>query len=254
VAGGDGTVNEVVNGMVHSPVPITTIPAGTANVLAMELGLGRKMERAVALLADAIPERVSVGLLRNPDPRYFLLMAGLGLDAQIIYELNPHMKNRWGKLAYWIAGFRTVGRRLPEFRATLAGHTMPASFALATRVRNYGGDLEIARSVSLLASDFEFVLFEGANSLRYLKYFTGIATNTLKGMCGVHVMRERLARFDSSTDARIYAQVDGEFAGRLPATIETVPDALTLLIPPAYRARVAPDLVAPQQCPTPLSR
>ena len=238
VAGGDGTVNEVINGMVHTDVPLATLPAGTANVLAMELGLGRNIERAAKILADSTPARVSLGLLRNPEPRYFLLMAGVGLDAQIVYELNPHFKGRWGKLAYWIAGFRQVGRSLAEFDSRVQDQRDRTSFALVTRVRNYGGDLEIARSVSLLDPDFEVVLFEGSNSLRYLKYFFGIAINRLAGMSGVRVLRADSIGFMAPSDARIYIQIDGEFGGRLPASIETVPDALTLLVPQIYRDRI----------------
>ncbi|MGH9614362.1 MAG: diacylglycerol/lipid kinase family protein, partial [Bryobacteraceae bacterium] len=76
VAGGDGTINEVVNGMAHSQVPLGILPAGTANVLATELGLGRKMHRAAAILGDCVPGRVSLGRIQSdsvPGARHFLL-------------------------------------------------------------------------------------------------------------------------------------------------------------------------------------
>ena len=65
VAGGDGTINEAVNGMVHSDVPLGILPAGTANVLANELGIGKTMERAAAVLADTVQERVALGLIAS---------------------------------------------------------------------------------------------------------------------------------------------------------------------------------------------
>ena len=86
VAGGDGTINEVVNGMAGSNVPLAIMPAGTANVLAMETGIGGNLLRAAARYGDLEPRDIALGRLALPgsEPRYFLLMAGLGLDARIV--------------------------------------------------------------------------------------------------------------------------------------------------------------------------
>jgi len=156
-AGGDGTINEIVNGMAGSKVPLGILPAGTANVLANELGMGRTMERAARSLLRCVPERVSLGLLSTAlgdAPRYFLLMAGAGLDAEIVYHLNSRLKDALGKVAYWVGGLARFGRRLPEFTVETESGSHRASFALVSRVRNYGGDLEIAPSISLLDEDF----------------------------------------------------------------------------------------------------
>jgi diacylglycerol kinase family enzyme len=104
-AGGDGTVNEVVEGMVHSSVPLAVLPGGTANVLATEMKLGSRLERVAARLPDCRPRRVSVGQLTCAGgvTRYFLLMAGVGLDAQIVGRVDPRLKARTGKFAYWVA-------------------------------------------------------------------------------------------------------------------------------------------------------
>lgn len=238
VAGGDGTINEVVNGMVHSQVPLGILPGGTANVLATELGIGKTMEKAAEALAGCVEERVALGLLsENSDPsRYFLLMAGAGLDAHIVYDLNLGLKDRLGKVAYWITGLRKLGQRLPEFTAEVEGRVFRTGFALVGRVRNYGGDLEIAPTISLFEDEFEVVLFEGDNSFRYLKYMLGAATRQLQGMRGVTILRAQNVVLSAPADPRIHIQVDGEYAGRLPARIEIVPGALTLLMPPTFRA------------------
>jgi YegS/Rv2252/BmrU family lipid kinase len=242
VAGGDGTINEAVNGMVHSDVPLGLLPAGTANVLANELGMGNTMERAAALLTECAPERIAVGLLdRNCDEpaRHFLLMAGVGLDADIVYHLALGVKAALGKAAYWIGGFAKVGRPLPEFTVQSEGRTFQASFALASRVRNYGGDLEIARGASLLDDRFELVLFEGSNSFVYLKYMLGVAAHLHPRMRGVTTLRTRQALFSASADGKVHLQVDGEYAGLAPARVEIIPSALTLLVPPKFRIRNA---------------
>jgi YegS/Rv2252/BmrU family lipid kinase len=237
-AGGDGTINEVVNGMVHSAVPLGILPAGTANVLATELGIGTTLQRAAASLHKCVPERIAVGLLTSATAsRHFLMMAGVGLDADIVYNLNLKVKRALGKVAYWIGGFGKVGGRLPEFTVEAEGREFRVSFALASRVRNYGGDLEIARAVSLLDNQFELVLFEGANSFTYVRYILGVLIKRHHGMRGVTILRTRQAAFSCPADSSIHVQVDGEYAGLLPAQVEIVPNALTLLVPPEFRAR-----------------
>lgn len=237
--GGDGTINEVAEGMIGSDVPLAILPGGTANVLANEIGIGSRLEHAAKELFGLVPRRVSAGRFRARDAsaRHFLLMAGVGLDAYIVYKMSADLKKRWGKLAYWIGGFSQLTRDLEEFDVDLDGRRTRASFALVTKVRNYGGDLEIARNVTMLDDTFEMVLFEGNQSLRYLKYFTGVVANRLPGMEGVTIVRARCARFTAPMDSQVYVQVDGEYAGRLPSEVEIVPNALTLLMPPQYAAR-----------------
>jgi len=237
-AGGDGTINEIAEGVVFSTVPLGILPAGTANVLANEMGMGSSLERAARHVTQCIPKRISVGRLDcsngSERSRIFLLMAGVGLDAKIVYNLNLPLKARIGKLAYWIGGFSLVGRRLDEFEVVVEGRRITCSFALISKVRNYGGDLEIAQNTSLLDDRFEVVLFEGRSSLRYLNYLTRVAAGKLAGVKGVSVIRSTRACMSGTPDRRIYIQVDGEYAGHLPARVEMVPDALTLLMPEAY--------------------
>jgi diacylglycerol kinase (ATP) len=244
VAGGDGTINEAVNGMVHSEVPLGILPAGTANVLANELGIGQSMERAAEVLVRSTSERVALGLIsseigsgRQDLRRHFLLMAGAGLDAEIVHHLNQRMKETFGKVAYWIGGFSKVGRRIPEFTVLADGREYRASFALLSRVRNYGGDLEIAPTISLLDDEFEMVLFEGESSLGFLKYMLAVVVHQQQTMRGITILRTRQAEFSAPADSKIHVQVDGEYAGLAPARVEIVPNALTLLVPPGFRAR-----------------
>ena len=236
VAGGDGTVNETLEGMVHSHTPLGVIPAGTANVYAHEIGLHSNVENAVRDLHDLEPTRISLGVRLGPNqpPKLFMLMAGAGLDAYIVYNVNTDLKARVGKIAYWLAGFGQVGKRLQEFDVKIDGRTLRASFALISRVRNYGGDLEIARSVSLLDDKFEVVLFEGINSFRYLLYFGGVLLNRLPQTKGATVLRASKIELTNMPGAMTWVQIDGETAGELPATIEIVPDALTVLLPKRY--------------------
>lgn len=239
-AGGDGTINEVINGMAGSHIPLGILPAGTANVLAVELGIGRKIESAVRLIAQSVPERIALGRVHTDlGERYFALMAGVGLDAHIVYNVNARLKSALGKAAYWIGGFSQAVRPVPEFEVALNGERRRCGFALASRVRNYGGDLTIAANASLLESDFEIVLFAGRNPLKYVAYLLGAVTGTIGSFGGIHVERGQVLEIPEARDRRIYVQADGEFVGHLPARVEIVEDALTLLMPADARTRLA---------------
>ena len=104
-------------------------------------------------------------------------------------------------------------------------------------MRNYGGDFEIARQVTLFDDQFEVVLLEGHSSLRYVKYLAGMALNRLSGMKGVSVLRADRVEISSASERSVYVQIDGEYSGQLPAKIRIVPNALTLLVPPGYGGR-----------------
>jgi diacylglycerol kinase family enzyme len=115
-----------------------------------------------------------------------------------------------------------------------------ASFALITRVRNYGGDFEIARRIRLTDNDFEIVVFQNDQWQDYLRFFGAVMTNRLHSTNGVAITRARQVEVsapDNSDAQRIYVQTDGEAVGVLPATVSTIPDALTLLMPKSYANR-----------------
>ena len=236
-AGGDGVINEIAEGMIGSQVPLAILPGGTANVLAMEMKLGRNLQRAAERLGEFSPRRISVGRVTcdaGRTSRYFLLMAGAGLDAHIVYHINGPLKARAGKFAYWVAGWSLVGRRLPQIRVEAGGTTHECSFALLSKVRNYGGDFEIARDVTLFENEFEVILFQGRSSTPYVKYLAALALRRLAGLKGVTVFRADRVTLSGPADCRVYLQIDGEYAGRLPAEVRIVPDALTILVPPQY--------------------
>lgn len=241
VAGGDGTINEVIAGMAGSEVPLGILPAGTANVLGMETGIGGNLVRAAARFGDLEPVPVSLGRMLVPGqaPRYFACMAGIGLDARIVRMVSPEFKRRWGKLSYWEGGFAQVGKRLAEFNVVMDGRRFRCSFALVSRVRNYGGDLEIARHANLLDDDFAVVLFEGPSSFRYLKYFSGVLLNRLDGMKGVTVAHARSFQVEGGGVEPVDVQVDGEYAGVAPMSFDMAPERVRLLLPRPFLARMS---------------
>jgi len=246
VAGGDGTINETLEGIAGTGVPLAILPAGTANVLATEMKIGRDPVKAAAHLHEWKPYRVSAGeLIQEGRRRIFLLLTGIGLDAHIVHHVSNGLKARTGKFAYWVAGWSLLGRGLPQFEVEVDGVSHTCSFALISKVRNYGGDFEIARKVHLLDDTFEVVLFQGKTTLNFVPYFVGMACGRMEGMRGITVLRARKVKACCAAGARVLVQVDGEPAGELPAEVRIVPDALALLVPDSYAVKVPGRLVEP---------
>jgi diacylglycerol kinase family enzyme len=237
VAGGDGTINEVVNGMVGSETPMAVLPCGTANVLACETGIPCDPVAAASALPGWRARRIGVGLVRptGAPARHFLLMVGVGLDAEVLQHVNHNWKDRVGKLAYWAAGLSMAVRPLPRLRV-VGPEAVETSFALASRVRNYGGDLAIAAGAHLFRDDFELVTFQGRTSLPYMAYLGAAVVGQAARLPGVEVTGVRRVRCEP-VGGRVGVQADGEPVGELPAEIELVPSALTMLLPEAYASR-----------------
>ena len=169
--GGDGTGNEVVNGLAGSQVPLAVLPAGTANVLAKELRIPWDIPRAAELMLGGTPHRIALGLatpLEEPDKRrYFLCTAGAGPDGVMVYSLDPALKLRAGILAYWYEGFRQLFRyRFPRFRVCVPSRELAASLVVVGRTRHYGGPFRITTQANLFRDEFELALLTTQSAAR----------------------------------------------------------------------------------------
>ena len=246
--GGDGTFNEAIRGMAGSDVPLLALPAGTANVLAREVAFPVDPAKTAALLPSLVAAKVPLGRVRQPSmdeiSRVFLLMCGVGVDADIVYHLNTRLKEYLGKGAYWIGSLEQLQKRkFQHFDVRIHGKIHDCTFALISKSRRYAGKLIIASEAHLLSHHFQVVLFHGETPLRYVGYLAQAATHTLDQFEGVSFHRTDCVEFLPCGEGQVHIEVDGEYAGRIPATVETVPDALTLLLPREYVERRPPALL-----------
>lgn len=248
--GGDGTLNEVVNGMPGSKVPIALLPAGTANILAKELRIPWNIPRAAALIPAGIPTRIALGAITkgdssslvntpNDNRRYFLVVAGAGADGALVHALDPSVKQRAGVLAYWMEGAKQLLRyKFPQFRVTTAQNKeIVATLVIVGRTKHYGGPFRITRGADLFANEFELGIFSSQSALRYLLYLPACWMGRLHRLKDVHFVKSNSIRCEGLRGDPIYAQVDGEASESLPVTFSIVPDALTLIVPAHFRAQ-----------------
>jgi len=247
--GGDGTLNEIVNGMPGSKVPVALLPAGTANILAKELRIPWNIPRAAALIPRGIPTRIALGAitsgaasvapnLPNESRRYFLVVAGAGADGALVHALNPSVKQRTGVLAYWMEGLKQlVQYKFPQFRVTTSEKEILATLVIVGRTKHYGGPFRITTGADLFTNEFELALFCSQSALRYLLYLPACWMGRLHRLKDVHFVKTNSLRCEGVGASPVYAQVDGEASESLPVTFSIVPDALTLVVPEHFSAQ-----------------
>jgi diacylglycerol kinase (ATP) len=238
--GGDGTLNEVVNGLAGQKnghrVPLALLPGGTANVLAKELNLPWDIPSAAEMLVRGVVRDIPLGLatpLNKPaKTKYFLSVAGAGPDGMIVYSIDLDLKARVGILAYWWQGAREAFRyKFQHFRVTAAGKQIDSSLVVVGRTKHYGGPFKITTDADLYEDQFELMTLTSRSGLRYLSYLPSLWLGKLRGTEGVHFWKADRILCEPLGEDPIYAQVDGEPLARLPVEFKIMPRALKLLVP-----------------------
>jgi diacylglycerol kinase (ATP) len=240
--GGDGTVNEIVNGLAGSTVPMGLLPAGTANILAKELGIPWNIPAAARLIPASTPRRIALGSI-GPLPqngespvvaRYFLCVGGSGPDGAIVNGVDSKLKKSIGTFAYWVEGMRQLFTyKFPIMRIESRERTVDATIVVVGRTAEYGGPFRITDGASLYEDSFEIVAFSTQSRLRYLFALPLLYLGKLRGVRGISAWKTADATCTPLAGGTLYAHLDGEPVGALPLRFRVVPDALTLLVPPA---------------------
>jgi diacylglycerol kinase (ATP) len=250
VCGGDGTINEVVNGIAGTDVPLAVLPAGTANILAKELGIPWSIPAAARLIAHGKLARIALGQVTwkptneqertVPVQRYFLCVSGAGPDGAIVHSVDTAHKLRVGILAYWMEGLRQfLTYPFPFFRIDSPEKRLTASLIVVGRTKNYGGPFQITTGASLFDEQFEIVAYAGRSRLGVLMCLPAIWMGRLHRVSGIHVWKTARFTCQPMNGAQIFSQLDGEPASALPVEFSIVPDALTLVLPANSKMNVA---------------
>lgn len=238
--GGDGTLNEVIQGMANSRTALAIWPGGTANVVAQDLEIPSEIERLADMIAAGKTKRVALGVAkassgtRNSEPgtshRYFLMMAGIGIDASIARRVNKSLKRLVGQLAYWWCGIKQLFLwRADRFTIDVDGKRFESAFALIGKGKGYGGGMTMTPGAKLEEPQFEvFILPPLRNNFSYLRALRACKKGKPE-TAGATLLKGRVIKADSSVEP--WVQVDGEVIGSLPMSFEVVPDALSIVVP-----------------------
>lgn len=255
--GGDGTIHNIIQILVNTPASLGILPLGTANALAHDLGLPLNVAAAAKTALTAKPRRIPVGRVAYADlegksgSRYFIVAAGVGVDAHLFYKLHTGTKQRMGIAAYyakaWHLWFTYPMTRFAvdyvENGSDATGHAVVTEL-MGVRIRNFGGVLkEFVPGASLDQNYIRLVFCRTASRLAYLAYVTGALLRQRWKIPGVELVSSTRVSCGYQTDSpplqdpqqtdhrKIYVEADGELLGTLPVEITVVPDALTLLTP-----------------------
>ena len=250
--GGDGTIHNIAQVLANTPVALAILPMGTANALAHDLGLPLDVIGAAKAALNATPRRVAIGRVEYVDlqgtsgTRFFIVAAGVGVDAHLFYKLHSGTKQRMGMAAYYAKAWKLwitypMTRFVAEYIETGVNEARRAEVTelMSVRIRNFGGVVqELAPGASLDRDDMRLVLCRTASRLAYLAYVTRCVLRgrwAIPGIDWVHGKRvscQYLAPAAGGPETRkIYVEADGELLGTLPVEITVVPEALTLLAP-----------------------
>ena len=246
--GGDGTIHDIAQALVGTNAALGIIPMGTANALAHDLQVPRSPIAAAQAALAAKPRRIAVGRIEYRDlggtaaERFFLVTAGIGVDAKVFSGLDPLAKRRLGMASYYAkATYLWLTDKMETFDVELAPEgTDPrrkfsdVSQLLAVRIRNFGGVLrELAPGASLERDDLCVVLFRTRSRTKYLAYIVRGLLGAKWRISGVELCNVVGLQCDQATNpqgSRVFVEADGELLGTLPARISIVPNALNLLI------------------------
>ncbi len=230
VCGGDGTVNEVATRVPRPPFPIAILPAGTANVLARELGLPLNATKALDIALKRVARRIDLGVLRAPSARRFLFVAGIGFDAFVVSQVRPKLKARFGMAAYAVAILECLKRySFPEFRVDVGGRTFAATSCLACNAKHYGGGLLFCPDADMGDGLLDILILEKQNRFELARFLFLAWLGKPEKRGWIH--RVRSSSFKVEGPDEVLVQVDGELAGNLPQEIDLDNSAFPLIIP-----------------------
>jgi YegS/Rv2252/BmrU family lipid kinase len=238
-AGGDGTLNEVIQGLAGTETAVGAIPLGTVNVWARELGLSLDPVEATRQLLTGHVRRIDLG---RANGRYFLLMAGLGFDAVAIHAIEgTTTKRRFGPLAFLAAGaFEALSNRGHRLRLQADdGETFETNAALVTvgNTRLWAGAVQITNRASAVDGLLDVCVFPGRSLLTKLRHLFLVFIGRHEGDPEVTYIQVR--RLHVAARPPVPIQVDGEPLGLTPAHIEVGPAALRVLVGAGQAAVVA---------------
>lgn len=230
-AGGDGTINEVVNGLVGRDTPLALLPMGTANVVAAEIGLSVAPQQIAETILRGPTQKICLGRVGGrANGRVFIAMVGAGHDARVVAGVNLGLKRLLGKGAYLVEAIRQLiqgGDYLLD--VTVDGVDYRAASVIVANGRYYAGRYVLDPSAKITQPVLHVCLFERPGRWNLVRYSAALFSNRIASLSGFRVVTGTRASISGKTGEPV--QVDGDVLACLPANIEVVPNAINLVMP-----------------------
>jgi diacylglycerol kinase (ATP) len=227
-AGGDGTIHAIVNGLAGSGATLGLLPIGTMNVFAMELGLPiHNLESCWNIIER---DQVRVIDLPSANGKYFVQLAGVGLDAQAVKETSLALKRNFGPLSYLISAAQIAARKPPRLVIESSNTSIEeASFVLIGNGRRYGGPFPFFKQALLDDGLLDVVAFKQVGYLEIIKYLQDVFFSSDIRLPEVEYFQTERLRI--SSDQEVPVELDGELVGNCPVEFEMREHRLRVLVP-----------------------
>ncbi|MEP7015103.1 MAG: diacylglycerol kinase family protein [Verrucomicrobiota bacterium] len=227
-AGGDGTINEVVNGLAGTNAALGLLPMGTVNVFAMELGLPtNNLQFCWDIIQSGQTRLVD---LPNANGKYFVQLGGVGLDAQVVKETSAAFKRNFGPLSYLISAAQIASRRPPRlFIESENASIDEGSFVLIGNGRLYGGPFPFFKHAVIDDGLFDVVVFKRLGYLEIIKYLQDVVFSSDIRVPEIEYFQTRHLRVSSDQDVPV--ELDGELVGNCPVEFRVQEKGLRVLAP-----------------------
>ena len=224
-AGGDGTINEVVNGLATTKTPLGIIPLGTENILAQELHLPLKPLKAAKRILKKRIRAIDVGRVNN---RYFTLMAGIGFDAHVASRVEPLLKKVLGSAAYPLTAFRALFEyQANELLIKTKKSQIKGYFCIVGNAKGYGWRIDPAYRARLDDGKLDVLVFQSKETYNLFRYLIGI-------LLRFHTLFPDVKYFTTdhveiTAQKPVVVHVDCETIGTTPVKVRIVPQALKVI-------------------------
>jgi diacylglycerol kinase (ATP) len=227
-AGGDGTVNEVVNGLAGTNAMLGLLPIGTMNVFATELGLPvNNLELCWEIVNGDSIRAVD---LPKANQKFFVQLAGVGLDAQVVKETSSNLKKNFGPLSYLISAVQIAARRPPKlFIQSEDASIDEGSFVLVGNGRLYGGPFPFFKHAALDDGLLDVIVFKRLGYLEIIKYLQDVIFSSEIRVPEIEYFQTRQLRVES--DQSVPVELDGELVGNCPVEFSVRDRSLRVLVP-----------------------
>lgn len=227
-AGGDGTIGEVAQGLPPlNGAPLGILPLGTANVLALELGLPFDPPALVRVLLQGPPATIWPGMVND---RLFTMMTSVGFDAHVVRDLSLPLKRRLGKAAYVVGSLRQLAMYdVPRYRLSIDGLDYECVSAIIAKGHYYGGRFICAPNARLDDPSFEICLFRRGGRIGALRAMLALALGRLHRLPEIEWVRGREVTMDGPEGEPV--QADGDIVATLPAHVRIASRPITLVFP-----------------------
>ncbi|MFP4162923.1 MAG: YegS/Rv2252/BmrU family lipid kinase [Chitinispirillaceae bacterium] len=226
-AGGDGTINAVVNGLAGSRTALGVIPLGTVNVYAINLNIPMEIRSACQLIARGETRRIDLG---KASDRFFTCLAGVGFDAYIVNQADKGLKKVMGAAAYILIGLKNLIRyRFAPIRLSIDDQPVIRSgfIVFIANGKYYSSNMTLSSNAKLDDGLLDVIIMKDRHLLSFLGYVWGFYKGDITDHANVDYFLGRHVKV--FRQGRHYVHIDGEPFGRSPMDFRVVPQALTVV-------------------------